>query len=54
MNRCAIFELDRNSQRIADERGQRVEAIKGYLQREEGAVDTLRLRLLESEAIELE
>lgn len=45
-------DMERAYQRIADERGQRVEAIKGYLQREEGAVDTLRLRLLEEKSLD--
>ncbi len=45
-------DLEDAYQRIADERGQRVEAIKGYLQQEEGAVDTLRSRLLEEKVLD--
>lgn len=45
-------DLEDTYQRIADERGQRVEAIKGYLLQEEGAVDTLRSRLLEEKVLD--
>jgi trigger factor len=45
-------DLEETYQRIADERGQRVEAIKGYLLQEEGAVDTLRSRLLEEKVLD--
>ncbi len=45
-------DLEETYQRIADERGQRVEAIKGYLMQEEGAVDTLRSRLLEEKVLD--
>jgi len=45
-------ELEDAYQRIADERGQRVEAIKGYLQKEEGAVETLSSRLLEEKVLD--
>jgi trigger factor len=45
-------DLEDTYQRIADERGQRVEAIKGYLMQEEGAVDTLRSRLLEEKVLD--
>jgi trigger factor len=44
--------LEVTDQGIADERGQRVEAIKGYLMQEEGAVDTLRSRLLEEKVLD--
>jgi trigger factor len=45
-------DLEDTYQKIADERGQRVEAIKGYLMQEEGAVDTLRSRLLEEKVLD--
>jgi len=45
-------DLEDTYQRIADERGQAVEAIKGYLLQEEGAVDTLRSRLLEEKVLD--
>ncbi len=45
-------DLEDTYQRIADERGQRVEAVKGYLLQEEGAVDTLRSRLLEEKVLD--
>ncbi len=45
-------DLEETYQKIADERGQRVEAIKGYLMQEEGAVDTLRSRLLEEKVLD--
>jgi trigger factor len=45
-------DLEDTYQKIADERGQRVEAIKGYLLQEEGAVETLRSRLLEEKVLD--
>jgi trigger factor len=45
-------DLEDTYQKIADERGQRVEAIKGYLMQEEGAVETLRSRLLEEKVLD--
>lgn len=45
-------DVDARLQELADERGQSVEALKGYLVREEGAEEDFRARLLEEKALD--